>query len=144
MNLEKICQKYKNGNGKNNKIMELVYKNQSIMTTTTNNKDILKYHFQKLYYAIIINNCNRYSSIANKQRIDIIMTNDNLEILSYKRQMHENTFYENTKATKTILLPLNYFQDIEVGELLQIKEKQKNNNKELLVKHIDSSLSTNN
>ena len=144
MNLEKICQKYKNGNGKNNKIMELVYKNQSIMTTTTNNKDILKYHFQKLYYAIIINNCNRYSSIANKQRIDIIMTNDNLEILSYKRQMHENTFYENTKATKTILLPLNYFQDIEVGEFLQIKEKQKNNNKELLVKHIDSSLSTNN
>ena len=58
--------------------------------------------------------------------------------------MHENTFYENTKATKTILLPLNYFQDIEVGEFLQIKEKQKNNNKELLVKHIDSSLSTNN
>ena len=91
------------------------------MATTTTNKNILKYHFQKLYYAIIINNCNRYSSIANKQRIDIIMTNDKLEILSYKRQMHENTFYENPEATKTILLPLNYFHDLKTGNFLEIK-----------------------
>ena len=83
------------------------------MVTTTTNKNILRYHFQKLYYAIIINNCNRYSSIANKQRIDIVMTDDNLNILSFKREMHENTFYENKKATKTILLPLNYFKKLE-------------------------------
>ena len=83
------------------------------MVTTTTNKNILRYHFQKLYYAIIINNCNRYSSIANKQRIDIVMTDDNLNILSFKREMHENTFYENKKATKTILLPLNYFEKLE-------------------------------
>ena len=83
------------------------------MVTTTTNKNILRYHFQKLYYAIIINNCNRYSSIANKQRIDIVMTDDDLNILSFKREMHENTFYENKKATKTILLPLNYFEKLE-------------------------------
>ena len=103
--------------------MNLSYKNESIMATTTNNKTILKYHFQKLYYAIIINNCNRYSSIANKQRIDIIMTNDNLEVSSIKREMHENTFYEDTKATMTILVPLNTFKDLEVGDKLEIKEK---------------------
>lgn len=93
--------------------MNLIYKNKKIMVTTTTNKKILRYHFQKLYYAIIINNCNRYSSIANKQRIDIVMTDDNLNILSFKREMHENTFYENKKATKTILLPLNYFEKLE-------------------------------
>ena len=93
--------------------MNLIYKNKKIMVTTTTNKNILRYHFQKLYYAIIINNCNRYSSIANKQRIDIVMTDDNLNILSFKRDMHENTFYENKKATKTILLPLNYFEKLE-------------------------------
>ena len=89
--------------------MDLIYKEKSIMATTTNNKEILKYHFQKLYYAIIIYNCNRYSSIANKQRIDVVLTDKNFKILSYKKEMHENTFIENKKATNTILLPLNYY-----------------------------------
>ncbi len=104
--------------------MNLVYKENSIMVTKTNNKEILKYHFQKLYYAIIIENCNRYSSIANKQRVDIIMTDDNFKILSWKREMHENTFYENSEATTTILLPLNYFKDLEENTYLSLKEKQ--------------------
>lgn len=73
----------------------------------------MRYKFQKLYYAIIINNCNRYSSIASKQRTDIIMTDDNLNILSYKYEMHENTVYENKNATTTILLPLNTFPNLE-------------------------------
>ena len=42
------------------------------------------------------------------------MTNDNLEILSLKKEMHENTFYENKNATTTILLPLNYFKDLKI------------------------------
>ena len=96
--------------------MKLKYKNEIIDVTKTANKTILKYRFQKLYYAIIIENCNRYSSIANKQRIDIAMTDDDLTILSYKRDMHENTFFENTDATTTILLPLNSITNLEVGQ----------------------------
>lgn len=96
--------------------MKLKYKNEQIDVTTTNNKTILKYRFQKLYYAIIIKDCNRYSSIANKQRIDVVMTDDNLTILSIKLDMHENTFFENTDATTTILLPLNRIQSLEIGQ----------------------------
>ena len=42
------------------------------------------------------------------------MTDNNLNILSYKFEMHENTVYENKLATTTILLPLNTFPDLEV------------------------------
>lgn len=102
--------------------MNLKYKNQSIEVTTTTNKLILKYRFQKLYYAIMIKNCNRYSSIANKQRVDVVMTDDKLTILSYKKEMHENTVYTNELATTTILLPLNYFSNLKEGEHFTIEE----------------------
>ena len=105
--------------------MNLIYKDKEIQVTTTRNKTILKYHFQKLYYAIIIKECNRYSSIASKQRIDIVMTDDNLKIISFKKNMHENTFYENQEATTTILLPLNYFKDLEKGSKFELQEKNK-------------------
>lgn len=101
--------------------MKLNYKDKSIMVTTTINKDILKYHFQKLYYAIIIKNCNRYSSIANKQRIDIVMTDDELNIKSFKNNMHENTFYEDKEATTAIILPLNYFTNLEKNTSFTLK-----------------------
>ena len=91
--------------------MKLIYMDKKITLTTTNNKNIMRYKFQKLYYAILINDCNRYSSIASKQRIDIAMTDNNLKILSYKLGMHENTVFENKKATKTILLPLGFLQN---------------------------------
>ncbi len=93
------------------------------MVTTTHNENILKYRFQKLYYAIIIYNCNRYRSIYNKQRIDVVMTDDNLTILSVKRQMHENTVYENKQATTTILLPLDYYPELEEGTKFIIEEE---------------------
>ena len=96
--------------------MKLKYKNETIDVTTTKNQTILKYHFQKLYYAIIIKDCNRYSSIANKQRIDVVMTDDSLKILSYKKEMHENTVFSNENATTTILLPLGIIYDLEVGQ----------------------------
>ena len=110
--------------------MNLLYNNKSISVTTTKNKDILKYHFQKLYYAIIVENCNRYSSIAHKQRIDIVMTDNDLNILSIKQDMHENTFYEDKKATTTIVLPPNYFHNLEKGKYFKLKD-----NKELLTKN---------
>jgi len=95
--------------------MKLKYKNEIIDVTKTKNKEIIKYRFQKLYYAIIIEDCNRYSSIANKQRIDVALTDDDLTIMSYKKEMHENTFVENLEATKTILLPLGSIKDFEIG-----------------------------
>ena len=96
--------------------MKLKYQNEKLDVTTTTNKTIIKYKIQKLYYAIIIKNCNLYSSIANKQRVDVVMTDDNLVILSIKLDMHENTFVENTNATTTILLPLNGIKNLEVGQ----------------------------
>lgn len=96
--------------------MKLKYQNEKLDVTTTTNKTIIKYKIQKLYYAIIIKNCNRYSSIANKQRVDVVMTDENLVILSIKLDMHENTFVENTNASTTILLPLNSFTNLEVGQ----------------------------
>ena len=96
--------------------MKLKYQNEKLDVTTTTNKTIIKYKIQKLYYAIIIKNCNRYSLIANKQRVDVVMTDENLVILSIKLDMHENTFVENTNASTTILLPLNSFTNLEVGQ----------------------------
>lgn len=102
--------------------MRLKYKDQTIPVTTTTNSNIMKYKFQKLYYGIIINNCNRYSSILSKQRIDVAMTDDDLNILSIKRGMHENTVYENEKATKTILLPLSEFANLEPNTNFTLQE----------------------
>jgi len=96
--------------------MKLKYKNETIDVTTTTNKTIMKYRFQKLYYAIIIKDCNRYSSIANKQRVDVIMTDDKLKILSIKHDMHENTFFENSEANTTILLPVGSIKNLEIGQ----------------------------
>ena len=96
--------------------MKLKYKDKEIEVTTTNNKTILKYRFQKLYYAIIINDCNSYSSIANKQRIDVVMTDEFLNIIDIKLDMHENTIFKNEKAQTTILLPVNSIPNLEIGQ----------------------------
>lgn len=108
------------------KLMKLEYENNEIMVTSTTNPNLLKYHFQKLYYAIMIKNCNRYSSIANKQRIDVVMTDDELNILSIKKEMHENTVFYNKDATTTILLPINYFKNLEKGKKFKLKDIPKN------------------
>ncbi|MDD5826496.1 MAG: hypothetical protein PUD25_01840 [Bacilli bacterium] len=104
------------------KLMKLEYENNEIMITSTTNPNLLKYHFKKLYYAIMIKKCNRYSSISNKQRIDVVMTDDNLKILYIKRNMHENTFIEEKNATTTILLPLGTFKNLKIGDYLHLKE----------------------
>ena len=96
--------------------MKLKYNDNTINVTITTNQKVMRYHFQKLYYAIIIKNCNHYSSIANKQKLDVVMTNDNLEILAYKKEMHENTFLYNKNCTTTILLPPKTFKDITIGQ----------------------------
>ncbi|MBQ6495130.1 MAG: hypothetical protein IJI49_03920 [Bacilli bacterium] len=102
--------------------MKLIYNNKEISVTNTYNETIMKYKYQKLYYAIIINECNSYSSIQNKQRIDVIMTDENYKILSIKKEMHENTIFENENATKTILLPLDTFKDLKINTYFTIKE----------------------
>ena len=98
--------------------MKLKYNNSEIMVTITNNKKILCYKFQKLYYAIIIENCNCYSSILNKQRIDVLMVDSNLKVLSIKRNMHENTIFEDKNAIKTILLPIGTFLNLKINDKL--------------------------
>ena len=79
------------------------------------------YKFQKLYYAIIISNSNRYSSILNKQRIDIVMVDNELKVLSIKRDMHENTVYEDKRADKIILLPLGVFKGLQINDRLIVE-----------------------
>lgn len=101
--------------------MKLKYNNDSVMVTYTNNLKILNYRFQKLYYAIIIENCCRYSSVLNKQRIDVIMVDDFFKVLSIKRNMHENTVFETIGAKRTILLPLGVFSDLKVNDILTIE-----------------------
>ena len=98
--------------------MKLKYMEESIVVTTTSNIKILNYKFQKLYYAIIINNCNHYSSILNKQRIDVVFVDNKFKVLSIKRGMHENTVYENKDADKAILLPLGTFSTLKVDDYL--------------------------
>lgn len=102
--------------------MKIIYKGKELNATITTNPRLMRYKFQKLYYAIIINNCNSYSSIASKQRVDVVMTDNDYNILSIKREMHENTIYENINANKTILLPLNYFEDLEKNTKFIIKK----------------------
>lgn len=102
--------------------MKLIYKGKEINTTITTNTGIMRYKFQKLYYAIVINNCNKYSSIASKQRVDVVMTDNDYNILSIKKGMHENTIFENTEAKKTIILPLDYFQELEEKTKFEIKK----------------------
>lgn len=102
--------------------MKLKYNNTLIPATQTHNNLIMRYKFQKLYYAIVIYNCNRYSSIASKQRVDIVMTDENFNILSYLREMHENTVYENKDAKITILLPLNSIDNLEINTKFELVE----------------------
>lgn len=101
--------------------MRLKYNNDSIMVTFTNNIKILSYKFQKLYYAIIINDCSRYSSILNKQKVDVFMVDENLKVLSIKRGMHENTVFQFKNANKVIILPLGSFGDIKIGDQLKVE-----------------------
>lgn len=96
-------------------IMKLIYKGIKIPVTNTHNDKLMRYKHQKLYYAIIIKKCNRYSSIGNKQRIDIAMTDDNLNILSFQYDMHENTVFENKLATTTIIIPRNTYKNLEIN-----------------------------
>lgn len=107
--------------------MKLKYKKQELMITETKNPTILKYHFQKLYYAILIRGCNRYSSIGNKQRIDVVMLNDQLKILSFKKEMHENTIFQNEEATNTLLLPLNALKELEINTTIKLDNKKEKN-----------------
>ena len=101
--------------------MKLIYNNKEISVTKTYNKTIMRYKYQKLYYAIIINDCNNYSSILNKQKIDVVLTDNNLKIISIKRNMHENTIFKDDKANKTILLPPNTFTDLKLNTYFTIK-----------------------
>ena len=101
--------------------MKLIYKEKEIPVTITTNPGIMRYKFQKLHYAIVINNCNKYSSIAAKQRPDVILADNDYNILSIKKEMHENTIFENKNAKKTIIIPSNYFTNLEKNTVFSLK-----------------------
>ena len=50
------------------------------------------------------------------------MTDEKFNILSYLKEMHENTIYENEDAKITILLPLNAIDNLEVNTKFELVE----------------------
>ena len=101
--------------------MKLVYKEKEIEVTQTHNKSIMRYRFPKLRNAIIIYNCNSYSSIGSKQRVDMALTDDNFNIVLYRYAMHENTIQTDERAKHTILIPLNTFTNLEKDTKFSLK-----------------------
>lgn len=101
--------------------MKLVYKNKEIEVTQTHNKKIMYYKIPKLRNAIIIYDCNAYSSIGSKQRVDIALTDDNFNIITFCQEMHENTIQIDNRAKHTILIPLNAFEELELNTRFSLK-----------------------
>ena len=67
--------------------MNLIYKNNKIPVTYTINKGIMRYKFQKLYYAIIINECNKYICIEVSNGLE----NENFRFISSGDKDHNIT-----------------------------------------------------
>lgn len=101
--------------------MKLVYKNQEIEVTQTHNDKIMRYKFPKLRNAIIIYDCNAYSSIGSKQRYDMALVDDNFNIVLFRYGMHENTIQRDNRAKHTILMPLNTFNNLELETRFSLK-----------------------
>ena len=101
--------------------MKLVYKNQEIEVTQTHNNKIMQYKFPKLRHAIIIYDCNSYSSIGSKQRYDMALTDDDFHIITICQEMHENTIQRDNRAKHTILVPLGTFDDLEINTKFSLK-----------------------
>ena len=101
--------------------MKLVYKNDEIEVTQTHNKRIMYYKIPKLRNAIIIYDCNSYSSIGSKQRVDMVLVDDNFHIISICKEMHENTIQIDERAKHTILIPLNTLKDLELSTKFYLK-----------------------
>lgn len=101
--------------------MKLVYKNKEIEVTQTHNNRIMQYKIPKLRHAIIIYDCNAYSSIGSKQRYDMALTDDNFHIVLYRHGMHENTIQRDNRAKHTILVPLDTFNDLELNTRFSLK-----------------------
>ena len=101
--------------------MKLVYKDKTIDVTQSHYDGIMRYKFPKLRHAIIIYDCNSYSSIASKQRVDIALVDDEFNIVLFKYDMHENTIQKDDRAKHTILLPLNTFDNLELNTRFSLK-----------------------
>ena len=101
--------------------MKLVYKDKSIDVTQSHYDGIMRYKFPKLRNAIIIYDCNSYSSIASKQRVDIALVDDKFHIVLFRYGMHENTIQRDERAKHTILLPLNTFDNLELNTKFTLK-----------------------
>ena len=101
--------------------IRIFYGNKDIVGVYSENKKPLYLRYEKLYFGIIINECNRYSALKVFYKTDVALVNNDYEIVELSKGIHPNTYIENEKATRAILLPLNYF-DIEVGGKFEIME----------------------
>ena len=102
--------------------MKLVYKGKEIDVTQSHNDKIMRYKFPKLRHAIIIYDCNSYSSIASKQRIDLALVDDNFHIILFRYGMHENTIQKDNRAKHTIIMPLGTFNNLEINTKFSLKD----------------------
>lgn len=101
--------------------MYLEYNNNKIICVETKVESFLKYRLEKLYYAVIIYNKNRFSTILSLQNIDLVILDDNYKIVSFKLNMVPNTVYEDKSGNIIVILPVGYYKDLEVGNKINIK-----------------------
>lgn len=99
--------------------MDLIYKDKSIKCTRTYEQKPMKYRYEKLYFGIIINDCNRYSSLNSLQYTDVCLVDEDYKILELKKNMHPNTYIECDEAVMAIITPKDYF-DIEKDKYFKI------------------------
>ena len=103
--------------------MYLVYKDKEIRCVETGIETFLRYKVEKIYYAVVIRNCNRFSTILSLQNIDIMILDNDYKILSYKHNMKPNTVFEDKNGSIVVVLPPNYYENIEIGDKIVICEK---------------------
>jgi len=101
--------------------MNLVYKDKKIRCVETGIETFLRYKAEKLYYAVILRNRNRFSTILSLQIIDVMVLDDDYKIISFKHNMKPNTVYEDKNGSIVVVLPPNYYEDIEVGDKIIIE-----------------------
>jgi len=106
--------------------MYLVYKDKEISCVETGIETFLRYKVQKIYYAVLMRNKNRFSTILSLQNIDIMILDDEYKILSYKHNMKPNTVFEDKNGSIVIILPPNYYENIEIGDKIFINNKVNN------------------
>ena len=104
--------------------MELIYKNKKITLTEciTFFERLKGFMFQKkIDKALLFDHCNSIHTFFMKQPIDVIMCNKENTILYYYKNLKKNKIILPKRGvTKTIELPIEYFE-FKIKEGIEIK-----------------------